>query len=117
MNPNWKHLCESTAQLDWDCERGLAITTDLWWKARLFYDRVYNESPWLQPFVSPGGDGHIYFSWNYGFRKLNVEITDGLWHFSEKDGSWHHREDMLEHEVFERVEKFYAKCVRDLVQG
>lgn len=112
-NPNWQRLCADTSYDDWDCERGHAISSDLWWTARLFYDRaVSEESSWIKPFVSPCGDGSIHFSWVYGYRRFSIEITDGLWYCSEKDGSWRQSVDgHLPDEIYDRLQAFYKKCL------
>ena len=117
--PNWKHLRELTAVGNWDLERGCAIPSDLWWTAKLFYDKVVDTeaTSWLTPFVSPGGDGNIYFQWNYGYRKFGIEITDGLWNFSGKDEVFTYRyydpNGCLPEEAEEALHKFYGRCLKD----
>ncbi len=114
--PNWQKLCQTTALPDWDLEKGLPVSRDLWWIAKLFYDRVLaEESCWLLPFVSPSGEGSICFSWYYGYRKFTLEITDGLWECREKDdGVWRQPiEGILPDEAAEKIRIFYSKCLRD----
>jgi hypothetical protein len=111
--PNWQRLCSDTAINNWDCDKGCAISRDLWWTAKLFYGKVVTkESCWLTPFVSPGS-ASVHFSWNYGYRRLNLEITEGLWFISEKDGSWHQTDDLLPEEALAKIQAFYRKCLID----
>lgn len=111
--PNWPYLCQLTSVPNWDLENGRVITRDLWWTAKLFFGRIVTEeSNWLLPFVSPCGNGTIFFSWNYGFRKLNIEVTDGLWDCSEYDCFWSHSVDgLLPEEAFSKVKAFYKKSL------
>jgi hypothetical protein len=111
--PNWQRLCQETSVPNWDLENGHPVSKDLWWTAKLFYDRIVTEEcNWLLPFVSPCGDGSIHFSWVYGYRKFNLEITDGLWYTSEKDVFWRHSADgLLPEETFKKVQAFYRKSL------
>ena len=112
--PDWRYLCQLTSVPNWDLENGRVITRDLWWTAKLFYGRIATEeSCWLLPFVSPCGDGSIHFSWVYGCRKFNLEITDGLWYTSEKDGCWMQSDGLLPHEALKKIQSFYMKCLVD----
>lgn len=114
--PDWPTLCQLTSVPNWDLEGGRIISRDLWWAAKLFYIQMVDleETCWLWPFVSPCGDGSINFIWTYGFRKLNIEITDGLWQLSEKDVCWGRVVDgVLPEEAPRKVNAFYVKCGRD----
>lgn len=114
--PNWRYLCQISALPNWDLDNGRPVSRDLWWTAKLFYDRVVTEDTcWLLPFVSPGADGNVYFNWYYGHRKLGIEITGGLWDCFEKDGAFrmHSVDGLLESEAVLRVQRFYKDCLRD----
>ncbi len=114
--PDWQHLCQLTALPNWDLEKGLPISRDLWWTAKLLYGRVITpETEWLLPFVSPSGDGSICFTWVYDQHRLNLGIRDGLWDYSGKDPGIRYRyydpAGCLPEEAEEQVRKFYRKCL------
>ncbi len=114
--PNWQHLCQLTALPNWDLDNARPIPRDLWWTAKLAYDRIVTpEREWLLPFVSPSCDGTVFFSWVYDEYRLNLEITEGLWDYSGKEpGIRYHYHDpagCLPGEAEEQVRKFYRKCL------
>ena len=112
--PNWQRLCTDTVLDNWDCDGSIAVSRDLWWTAKLFYGQVLTEeSCWLTPFVSPG-NASIHFSWAYGYRKMDLEITETLWYLSEKDdGCWVHSDALLSQEALAEIQEFYRKCLLD----
>ncbi|HEU4583653.1 MAG TPA: hypothetical protein VFS67_35585 [Polyangiaceae bacterium] len=83
-----RELEKLTAQDNWDLEGGHAVAPELWALTRRFYETAKESIPaWIEPFVSPSGDGTVHLTWVRDGGRLNLEICDGRWNLAIK-ASW-----------------------------
>ncbi len=70
-------------------EGGLEISADKWIAAKAFHDSVQEASGWVEPFVSPCGDGTIHIAWVKSDRiantLMNIEIDGDTYYVTFRD--------------------------------
>jgi hypothetical protein len=75
-----------TACPGWDLEQGRPVAFPVWEQVHLFLVAAStNVLGWVEPFPSPSGDGTVHLTWLNSDSRLNLEISEGLWHMAFRD--------------------------------